>query len=152
LEFLVRIWVIGFVAITPIILIIGNGPMTSLSQYWNTPYQALFILANAITSYFFFSTPKWRNPSFFLMLTTAFSLEYHPDVHNILATTFFILCLFALYKSNRFQYYFYLFLISMFIMPLNLLYGEIAGILILAAYHAQVLIYKHRLDNRHDNN
>jgi hypothetical protein len=126
--------------------------MSSLSQYWNTPYQALFILANAITSYFFFSTPNWRVPSFFLMLLTSFSIEYHPVVHNVLASIFFILCAYALYHSNRFRYYFYLFLIAMAIMPMNLLYGEIMGILILAAYHAQILIYKHRLDNRHDYN
>lgn len=150
MEYLVRLCSIGFASVVPIVLVVCNGPLYSLSQYWNTPYQPLFILSNAITSYFFFSTPNWRVPSFFLMLLTAFSLEYHNLIHDILAIIFFITCAYALFKSNRFKYHFYLFMIGICVMPISLLYGEIIGILVLCVYHAQILMYKHRLDNRHE--
>lgn len=150
MEFLVRICSIGLVAITPFILVLCHGPLFSLSQYWNTPFQPLFILSNAITSYFFFSTLNWRVPSFFLMLLTAFSLEWHSSIHDILATIFFITCAYALYQAARFRYYFYMFLIAMCIIPFSLLIGEITGILLLCGYHAQILLYKRRLDNRHE--
>ena len=151
MEFLIRITSVVFVAISPIILVLGHGPLQSLSQYWETPYQALFILSNIITSYFFFSIPKWRTPSLFLLLLTAFSVEHHATIHNLLAVIFFITCAFTLSQTVRFKNYFYLFLLAMCIMPVSLLYGEIIGIIILAGYHGKLLMYKHRLDNRHDN-
>lgn len=145
-----RICSIGFVAITPFILVLCNGPLFSLSQYWNTPFQPLFILSNAITSYFFFSTPNWKVPSFFLMLLTAFSLEWYGTVHDILALCFFITCAYTLVHANRYRYYYVLFVFALCIMPFSLLYGEIVAILLLCGYHAQILLYKRRLDNRHE--
>jgi hypothetical protein len=37
----------------------------------------LFILANVITSYFFFTIKEWRIPSYLLVLLTAFSQYNH---------------------------------------------------------------------------
>lgn len=145
-----RLISIGFASVVPIILVVCHGPLYSLSQYWSTPYQPLFILSNAITAYFFFSTPNWRIPSFFLILLTAFSLEWYSNIHDILALCFFITCAHSLYNANRLNHYYVLFILALCIMPFSLLYGEILAILLLCGYHAQILIYKHRLDNRHE--
>ncbi len=150
MEFFIRIISVCFVAITPLILVLGYGPLQSLSQYWETPYQALFILSNIITSYFFFSIPNWRTPSLLLLLLTAFSVEHYVSIHNFLAVSFFIACAITLKTALRFKNYFYLFLIALCVMPFSLLYGEIICILVLAAYHGKILLYKHRLDNRHE--
>ena len=151
MEMLVRILTIVFVALSPYVMILLHGPVKSLSQYWETPFQPMFIFANAATSYFFFSTSNWRIPSLLLMLLTAFSVEAYPGIHNALAIGFFIACAIPLYRAHHFRYYLYLYLITAVIVPVNLLVGEVSMIMILCAYHIQLILYKHILINRRKN-
>ena len=148
MESIIRLLAIIFVAISPFGMVLCHGPEFSLSEYWNTPFQPAFILSNAMTSYFFFSMSLWRVPSFFLMLLTGFSVAMYPDIHNILATIFFISCAIALYKSHRFKYYLYIYIAMTLIMPISMLWGEILTIMVLCAYHSHLILYKWYLDNR----
>ena len=54
-EYVVKILVILVSALYPFILISIEGELISISQYWNTSLQPLFIVANVMTAYFFFS-------------------------------------------------------------------------------------------------
>lgn len=141
-EFLVKFLVILISAIYPFILISIEGELVSISQYWNTSLQPLFIVANVMTAYFFFSIENWKIPSFFLVMLTAFSVKLYPISHDIIATLFFVSCLIPLFRSKRFRFYAYLYFISI---PIGLLYGllwlEIWGILVLCSYHLHSLIH-----------
>ena len=148
MEFITRLTAIIFVTISPFIMVAVHGSEYSLSAYWTTPFQPMFILSNAITSYFFFSTPSWKLPGIFLMLLTGFSVAQYPIIHDVLAVSFFISCAIVLYKSHHFNYYLYIYIAMVFIIPFTMLWGEIFGIIILCAYHARLLFYKRMLDNR----
>lgn len=159
-EYVVKILVILISALYPFILISIEGEMISISQYWNTSLQPLFIVANVMTAYFFFSIDDWKIPSFLLVFLTAFSVQLYPTTHDIIATLFFISCLFPLTRSKRFKFYTYFYLVSILIgFMWGLLWLEIWGILILCIYHLHNIIYtmnlyysKHKIEKGIDNN
>jgi len=150
-EYIIRLFVIAIAALTPIILILTEGVLPSLSTYWNTPMQFLFVIANATTSYYFYKLESWKYPSVFLLLLTAFSVEHHIMLHNILAVSFFVLSLYSLFRSRHFKYCFWIYLSSLFIMPYSLLAGEVTAILALSLYHALLLNKAHKLNKRSKN-
>ena len=147
-EFYVKLTAIGLAVISPFIMIINNGIMGSLSQYWGTPFQPLFITSNIICSYFFFSLKKWRIPSFFLMLLTGFNCYQYQDLHNIFALCFYFACLYSLFLNRRFHIFKILFILSVFLYPYSILLGEITSIVILCLFHLKILIYKEKLEKR----
>ena len=129
-------------------MILFEGELGSLSQYWDTHFQPLFILSNAITSYFFFTLKNWRIPSFFLLLLTAFSWDQFFILHDIFAVGFFLSSLYSLWNSKRFLGYFILFGLSILVIPFNMLWGEIFAIIILSLFHLTILIYAEKLKKR----
>tara|TARA_R100001126_G_scaffold97101_1_gene70125 strand:+ start:192 stop:644 length:453 start_codon:yes stop_codon:yes gene_type:complete len=142
MGFFVRLAAILTAALTPFILMICFGQQNSLSQYWATKGQPLFITANIVTSYFFFTIKEWRSPSYILVLLTAFSVELFPLIHNILAISFFVAATYSLYQVKRFKWYLISFILCLPLLSYSILHAEIGGILVLSAYHAHVLIYK----------
>jgi hypothetical protein len=156
LDHFVKIIVIFISALYPFILMSVEGELNSLSQYWDTSLQPLFIVANVMTAYFFFSIENWKIPSFLLVLVTAFSVRLYNTTHNITAVLFFLSCLYPLFKSKRYKFYAYLYLLSPVIGLLGgLLYLEIYSIIILCSYHLHSLIYilyinyqKHKIENK----
>jgi hypothetical protein len=142
LENIVKLIVVLICAFYPFILLSLGGEMKSLSQYWNTSLQPVFIVANIMTAYFFFSIEQWKIPSFLLILLTAFSVKLYPITHNIIATLFFLSCLYPLFKTKRFKFFAYLYLVSPFIgLFYGLLWLEIYSIIILCAYHGWSIIH-----------
>jgi hypothetical protein len=141
-EFLIKFAVITVSFIYPFVLLSVEGELGSISQYWNTSLQPLFITANVMTAYFFFSIVDWRIPSYFLVLLTAFSIQLYPITHDVIATLFFVSCLIPLFKCKRFKFYAYFYFISI---PIGLFFGllwlEIWGMFILCSYHLHTLIY-----------
>lgn len=159
-EFLIKLLVIIVSFIYPFVLLSIEGELGSISQYWNTSLQPLFIIANVMTAYFFFSIENWRLPSYFLVLLTAFSVKLYPITHDIIATLFFIFCLIPLFLSKRFKFYAWFYFFSI---PIGLFYGllwlEIWGMFILCLYHLHTLIYtmvifhkKEKIEDRIINN
>ena len=123
------------------------GELWSLSSYWRTPLQPMFIIINAATSYFFFSTDKWLIPSIFLLLLTAFSLDLYPTTHNVFAGLFFLSCAYPLLTLKRFQFFGILYFMSIFVLLYSgMLWFEIYCVLILGSYHLTILIYRKNLD------
>lgn len=141
-EFLIKLLVIIVSFIYPFVLMSVEGQLGSISQYWNTSLQPLFITSNVMTAYFFFSIENWKLPCYFLVLLTAFSVQLYPITHDIIATLFFICCLIPLFRSKRFKFYAYLYFLTI---PVGILYGllwlEIFGLFILCSYHLHTLIY-----------
>lgn len=139
-----RIWKIGAIILTllmPVLLIAFAGFRESLSDYWMTNLQPLFIFTNAVTSYYLFATPKWKIPSFFLLLLTAFSVEDYRIIHNIFAVLFFLTCLTAILLDKRYRLFAVPFLCGLFWIggPEELLAAEIIAVYTLCLYHATVI-------------
>lgn len=144
-EYIMRMSVIALAFITPIIFLITEGYLPSISNYWRTPLQPLFIIANASTSYYFFgSHNRWRIPAVFLLMLTAFSIDSYPMTHNIVAILFFISCIIPLYKTKHFKGFFWAYLCSVAFMPLSITLGEFLSISVLCVFHALMIhkIYK----------
>lgn len=146
-DFWIRLFVVILSFLQPFILIWSCGELDSISSYWETPLQPLFIFTNAVTSYFFFTMNRWRYSSLGLLLLTAFSVSLYPMVHNVVAVSFFLSCLYPLFKTKRFKYYLWLYMISFLVLIFfGILWAEIFGIIILTAFHTQTLIYRRMLE------
>lgn len=142
LDYIVKLLVVLISALYPFILLSLGGEMLSLSQYWNTFLQPVFIVANVMTAYFFLSTENWKLPSFLLILLTAFSVKLYPITHDVIATGFFLSCLYPLFKSKRFKFFAYLYLLSPMIgIFYGLLWLEIYSIVILCIYHGVSIVH-----------
>ena len=146
-DLFIKLIVIILSIIQPFILMSICGELWSLSSYWRTPLQPMFIIINAATSYFFFSTDKWLVPSIFLLLLTAFSLDLYPTTHNVFAGLFFLSCNYPLLTLKRFKFFGVLYIMSIFVLlSSGMLWFEIYCVLILGSYHLTILLYKHYLD------
>ena len=88
-NFILKIGIIFLSFITPFVMLFSYDKLDSISSYWDTPLQPLFILTNALTTYVFMDLPKWRLSGIFLFLLTIFSLEYYNNLHDIFAIIFF---------------------------------------------------------------
>ena len=143
----VRIFVIILAILQPIVILIVCGvDVPSISSTWTTVLQPLFIVTNAMTSYLFFEIKKWKIPAMLLLLLTAFSVEFSPIAHNIIATGFFLSCLFPLIVTRRLKGYLYVYLASIFILIFfGIFWFEVWGVYVLCAYHLHTILYKQRL-------
>lgn len=146
-EFQIKLIVIILSIIQPFILMSICGQLWSISSYWETPLQPMFIIVNATTSYFLFNTNRWLIPSIFLLLLTAFSIELYLTLHNVFAVGFFISSLYPILSLKRFYFFGVLYLMSFIVFLLfGMLIFEIYCVLILGSYHLTILIYKRKLD------
>jgi len=138
-DYYLRIGVIIFTLISPIFYLL-SGIKPSLSSYWLSDLQPIFILTNATTSYYLFSLKHWKMSAGFLLLLTAFSIQYYPMIHNILAGLFFISCLVPLYKNIFFgMKYFYSMLILLPTLFISIMLFETLSIILLCVYHTTIL-------------
>lgn len=135
---------------TPFALILAFGEYKTVSQYWTTPGQPLFIIMNAMTSYFLFSTRRWTIPAAFLLLLTAFSVDLAPLAHNIFAGGFFVSTTYPILKSKRLWWYIIPYVLAGAFTLINSLYGEISAILVICAYHAHTMYYFYKLKSRNN--
>ena len=139
-DLLVRIFVVLMALSQPIMILMVCGELPSFSSAWQTELQPLFILTNATTSYFLYSVNKWKVPALFLLLLTAFSVDFTPIFHNVLATFFFISCINSLYSIVRLRHYMWLFLATTPLLPLyGLFWFEFASVWVLCFYHLNLM-------------
>ena len=121
--------------VSPFIYMGVSGYQVSISSYWETSMQPLFIFVNASTSYYLFSIKNWWIPAFFLMLLTSFSVTNFFIVHNIFAIAFFFFCGISILKS-KIKIYIFPYILSL--IPLffgSLIWAEIMGILTVCLFH-----------------
>jgi hypothetical protein len=142
-SFLVRTLVVLVAAIAPFIYMQYHTDEISISEFWGTHLEPLFIFTNAATSYFFFSTEKWKPSAILLLLLTAFSVEKFPLPHNIFAAAFFLYSFMPLVTDKRLSIYAAVYISSLvFISWPNIFLAETIGILTLCAFHLHTLILK----------
>ena len=141
IQFVLKILSVVLASVQPFVFLYFIGEQQSLSSYWLTPLQPLFIITNAITSYFLFTTNHWQFPALILLGVTAFSVEMYPTVHNILAAVFFIIVVYPLWKHPKFRFYLTPYLLGGLVALGNMFYGEIICILTICAYHLHVMFY-----------
>lgn len=149
-ELFVKFFVIAVAMLQPIIILIVCGfDVHSISSTWLTVLQPLFIVTNAMTSYLFFDIKKWKIPAILLLLLTAFSVEFSMITHNIIATGFFLSCLYPLISARRLKIYLYLYIISIiFLIFFGIFWFEVWGVYVLCAYHLHMLFYAKKLLNK----
>ena len=127
-DFYLKVLAILLIGISPFIMLITYGQLNSVSQYWTTPLQPLFIISNTITAYLLFEIKNWKNASIFLVLLTSFSLDEFTMLHNIFAGLFFFFSLYALWKTQRLGGYIIIYGIAMIVLPFSIFWGEIIAI------------------------
>ncbi len=148
-DYAYRLVVVIMGLLQPIIILLVLGEIGSISSSWNTPLQPLFIIVNAMTSYFFFDAHRWRLSSLLLLLLTAFSVVSFPITHNIIATLFFISCIRPIYMLKKFRVYLIFYLIGVPIgICFGLFWGEFWGAWVLCIYHIHVVTYMYKLGVR----
>jgi len=125
-----------------IVIVLSKEPLDSISSTWGTPLQPMFIITNALTSYFFFELKKWRLAALFLLLLTAFPLDTFKIVHDISATLFFLFCMRGLFFIKKFRFYLIIYMISPLIwIVFNLFWFEVYAIFVLCLYHLNLIYY-----------
>tara|TARA_R100001460_G_scaffold266_10_gene1246 strand:- start:17418 stop:17876 length:459 start_codon:yes stop_codon:yes gene_type:complete len=144
-EFYLKVLAILLIGISPFIMLITYGELNSISQYWTTPLQPLFIISNTITAYLLFEIKNWKKASIFLMLLTSFSVVDFGILHNIFAGLFFFFSLQALWETQRLGGYIIVYGIAMILLPFNLFWSEVIAVSTLCSYHLHLLIYKKNL-------
>lgn len=137
--------------IQPFIIYFLYGDDHAISRTWDTPLQPMFIIINALVSFFFFKLPKWRIPALLLLLLTSFSVTDHFVLHNIFAILFFIFSGVSLWSIKKFRYYLGIFLLSSLFLFHGLFWTETCGIIILVVYHIHVLLYSINLTRNRSN-
>jgi len=148
LEITSRYFILLLALTAPLYCIYSFGLLSSYSQYWTTPMQPLFIIANILTAYYMFNFKVWRIPSILLMLITFFPLFTFNITHNSLAVLFFLSCLVPLFKSKRYTYIKWVYLAGALVMFKNLMVGEWISIFAITLHHFLLLTKSIMLDNK----
>ena len=125
----------------PFIIYFCYGDLKSISQSWETPLQPMFIIINALVSFFFFKLEKWRIPALLLLLLTAFPVTDYFILHNTIAVSFFIFSGISLWSIKRFRLYTLVYLISGLFLFDGLFWAETWGIITLVFYHIHIMLY-----------
>ena len=146
-----RLFTLFLAIIQPFIIYFLYGDNQAISRAWDTPLQPLFIITNALVSFFFFKIPKWRIPALLLLLLTSFPVTDYFVLHNIFAILFFIFSGVSLWSIKKFRYYLGVFLISALFLFHGLFWAETWGIITLVVYHTHVLLYSLRLIRQRSN-
>lgn len=145
-EFLIRTIILISCFITPFTMLLSYGKLNSISAYWESPLQPLFIVSNALTTYIFVSLPKWRISAVFLFLLTIFSVEYYGMLHNIFAVGFFLFNLYPLFSIKRYRFLMIPYILSVIWLP-DLFWVEVQAIIVLCLYHFLLLLRLSKLIN-----
>ena len=136
--------------IYPLIMLLWVGPQPSISAYFETPAQVLFLLVNAGTSFYFVNTKGWVIPGVLLLFLSCFSLEYYVLLHNICAISFFSISTVTIARSKRYSYLFIPILLSGLGLLHSIFLAEYLSIIFLCLYHGLILydIYKIKFSNK----
>lgn len=147
-DFILRFLVILMAAIAPFIYIGSIGELPSISSYWITSMQPIFIIVNASTSYFLFSLNRWRIPAVMLLLLTAFSFNNNESLHNIFAICFFLFNFYPLLLNKKINWMIVPYSASILFLFHSILYAEIFAITILCLFHLHELLRYNRIQKQ----
>lgn len=151
-SFLVRAIVILVAAVAPFIYTHYQQDEVSISEFWGTGLEPLFIFTNAATSYFFFSTEKWKPSAILLLLLTAFSVDKFAIAHNVFAASFFIYNFIPLATDKRLNIYAVPYTATLaFVQWPDIFVTEVLAVLVLCVFHAHLLWIKWSVVKRRHN-
>ena len=125
----------------PFIIYFCYGDMHSISQVWGTTLQPMFIIVNALVSFFFFKLEKWKIPALLILLLTAFPVTDYFILHNIIAVSFFIFSGISLWSIKRFRLYILVYLVSGIFLFDGLFWVETWAIITLVFYHIHLMLH-----------
>lgn len=150
----VKLFVVLLALLQPLIIIMCYGTdVHSISAMWLTALQPLFILTNASTSYYLFDIKRWRIPSLFLLLLTAFSVEFSMIAHNIFAVIFFVSCVYSLYGIRRLRWYILPYVLSGLIFFLfGIFWAEVLAVVVICSYHLHGMYISYCLHKKRGDN
>jgi len=149
-DYQIRLGVLVLAFISPILCLILWGYEPSLSTYWKTEMQPLFIISNATTSFYLYQVKSWRPSALTLLLVTAFSVELYPGIHNVLAVVFFIITIYPLWVTHHFKRVVWIYIVSLGVLPFSMLGAEIIAIFALCLYHGLMLDKIYKLNKNKD--
>jgi hypothetical protein len=131
-------------SVTPILIFLFSGQHHSLSKSWGTPLEPLFIFNNAITSYYLYSSDRWKVSSVLLLAITALSVNSYPVCHNVIALLFFMSAGWSMFRSSRSFPFLVVYLIGSIFLPIQMFLGETLMIYSMVLYHFYVwmIVYK----------
>jgi hypothetical protein len=145
----IRVLVVLLALMQPLIILLTLGDVPSISSIWSTYLQPLFIITNAVTSYFLFSTKRWFLPSLFLLLLTAFSVDFNLILHNTFAGLFFLVCTYSLTGIRRLRWYLIPYLLSgVVLLFFGIFWAEVLAIIIICSYHLHVMYISYCINKK----
>jgi len=149
-DMVLRFAVVLLALLQPLIIVLCFGvDVHSISAMWLTYLQPLFIVTNAATSYLLFSIRRWRIPSLFLLLLTAFSVQFSMLSHNIFAGIFFVSCVYSLYGIKRLRWYIIPYVCSALVLLVSsIFWAEVAAVIVICAYHFNLLVGVLKIRNK----
>lgn len=122
--------------------------LKSLSWSWVTAWQPMFILSNAATSYYMYSSGRWRWPGLFLMMLTAFSVEMYPALHYIFSGGFFLACIGPMLYDKRLRSYAIPYILTLPVFWYDIMLAEFLAVAILLGYHSHLLWLVWRINRK----
>ena len=141
-----KLLIILIAFIQPIIILSVLGCIESISMSCVSVLKPLFIFTNITTSFYFFQIDRWKIPSLMLFLLTIFPVDVYQMLHNILAISFFIFCIFGMTRGNYHKLFIGFYLLSLPIYFLtNFFWAEFFAVFILCTYHARLIIVVNRI-------
>ena len=138
-DFLLRACLILLGVIYPCIMCRWIGPLPSISEYFMTAAQPMFLFINAGTSFYFVTTKNWRIPGVLLLALSCFSLEYYPTFHTIIAALFFLWSVAATIAGKRYRFLAIGMVLSGFGLFHSIFLAEVLAIFFICLYHALIL-------------
>mgnify|MGYP003630986253 FL=1 len=148
-NYQIRLGVLVLASLSPIICLLYEYK-PSLSSYWNSEMQPLFIIANVFTSYYLYQIKNWKPSALMLLLLTAFSVNLYPSIHNSLAILFFVVTLYPLKMTNHYKWVGWIYVSSMAVLPFSMLGAEIIAIWSLCLHQGLMLRKLNKLKQMKD--
>jgi len=127
------------------------GPLPSISEYFATPAQPLFLLINAATSFYFVTTKNWKIPGILLLALSCVSLEFYPTAHTILAALFFLWSVAATISGKRYRFLAIGMILSGFGLFHSIFLAEVLAIFFICMYHSLILYDLYELYKKRNN-
>jgi hypothetical protein len=134
-----KLLVISLALLNLLVLPLFIEDLKSLSWSWATAWQPLFIFSNAATSYYMYSSGRWRWPGFFLMLLTAFSVEMYQVLHYVFSGLFFLSCLRPILQDRRLWGYAAPYSLALPLFCWDVMLAEFVAVAVLLGYHSHLL-------------
>jgi len=134
--------------IYPLLMWFWIGPQESISAYFLTEAQFLFLLFNAGTSFYFANTKNWLIPGVFLLLLSCFSIQYYQIIHNIFAILFFVTSVISILRSKRYKWVVFGVISGLFGLFHSIFLAEYIAVVFISLFHVLILRDLYKIYNR----